>query len=122
MHPRPRWIDLSAWSLLIIVTGLCWWPHPTVGSPLPSDKWDHGATFALLALVFSCGRRHAWAWTLGVIAWGGVIELVQPYVGRSGEWLDLAADAAGALGGLAVLSIPPLAWLHRRWRRPVGGP
>ena len=34
------------------------------------------------------------------IAYSGAIELVQPYVNRYGEWLDLAANTAGLICGL----------------------
>jgi len=33
------------------------------------------------------------------ICLGGVIELIQPYVNRYGEWLDFIANTAGVLIG-----------------------
>jgi VanZ family protein len=39
---------------------------------------------------------------VGVISYGGTIELIQPFFGRQAEWADLVADGVGAvLGGAA---------------------
>jgi len=47
--------------------------------------------------------RHALYWLLpSVIAFGGAIELIQPYVNRRAEWADFWADTAGALLGVAI--------------------
>ena len=49
--------------------------------------------------------------------YGGLIELVQPYVGRSRELADWTADLKGiAVGTLAGVGVNRLAWLLR-WRR-----
>ena len=70
----------------------------------------------LLALV---ERRYYASVCLGLLAFGGAIEIAQyllPY-GRSAEWLDLAADGLGILAGsLLSLSIHE-SWLQRieRW-------
>ena len=44
-----------------------------------------------------------WAWLVPTLM-GGVIELVQAYctTNRSGEWLDLAADAVGCTLAVGV--------------------
>ena len=83
---------------------------PSAG-PSGTDKVQHFAGFALLALPLGYARPE-WGWRifLGVAAFGGLIELVQPHVGRSAEWADLAADAAGA--AVAVLAM-------RIWRRRI---
>ena len=36
------------------------------------------------------------------VAYGGLIELVQPYVNRYGEWGDFVANAMGCLIGFAL--------------------
>jgi len=36
------------------------------------------------------------------IGYSGAIELLQPYVNRYGEWMDLAANAMGVVCGLIV--------------------
>jgi VanZ family protein len=116
----PWWWSVAAWGAMAAVTAVCLVPRPP-GSPLPSDKLDHLAAFAVLAVLMSCGRRRPWIWVLGVGLWGGVIELGQGYTGRHGDLLDWYADLAGAaLGGL-LLALPPAGRLHRRWRPSPAG-
>lgn len=65
--------------------------------PFPHfDKIVHVGAFAVLAfpLCFANSRHAAWVLPAGFI-YGAVIELVQPYTGRTSDWLDLLADAAG---------------------------
>lgn len=68
-----------------------------------SDKLHHLLGFAALALPVACVRpRWALGMALILAAYGGVIELVQPHVGRSRELADWLADLAGVgLGTLA---------------------
>ncbi|MCI5208642.1 MAG: VanZ family protein, partial [Candidatus Electrothrix sp. ATG2] len=52
-------------------------------------------------------RRPRW-WQLIVllfIAFSGLIELVQPFVNRYGEWLDMAANSTGLLCGLLIAEL-----------------
>ena len=67
------------------------------------DKLHHLLGFAALMLpVASLYPR----WTLPMLAlaigFGGAIEAVQPFVGRSREGADWASDAAGAVLGTAL--------------------
>jgi len=102
-----------AWALtLLIALGLCVTTLspavPSVGPP-GSDKLQHFIGFALLALPLAYARPQ---WGLRIVvcvfAFGALIEVIQPSVGRSAEWADLAADMAGAT--TAVLAM-------RLWRR-----
>ena len=36
------------------------------------------------------------------IGYSGLIELIQPYVNRYGEWLDMLANTAGVVCGVAL--------------------
>jgi VanZ family protein len=65
------------------------------------DKADHVLAFAVLALLgrsaYPDAGRALW---LGLVAYGGAIELLQaltPY--RTGDFADLGADALGVLVG-----------------------
>jgi VanZ family protein len=77
------------------------------------DKLNHAVAFAALAmaalLAFPGPGRAVWVLVpLGLIAFGGSIEIVQAVIpGRSGEWLDLAADALGIVAG-AIVTLPLL--------------
>lgn len=68
-----------------------------------SDKIHHFLAFAALAFPIPFARpRFALPVVLSVIAYGGLIELIQPFVDRSAEWADFLADATGAfIGALA---------------------
>ncbi len=69
------------------------------------DKWLHGLTFLALSLWFSgLYRSNAyWRIAVGLLAFGLIIELCQRLVGyRTAEWLDVGADAAGIVVGLAM--------------------
>lgn len=68
-----------------------------------TDKSHHLIAFAALALPLSFSRPPLAPWiVLAATLYGGVIELIQPFVGRSAEVLDLMADATGAVIGGAV--------------------
>ncbi len=79
------------------------------------DKLAHVAAFFLLVLPLASvlSARSA---LLGLLAlmllYGGLIEIVQPMVGRGAEWMDFLADALGAFAGLALGR-----WLHPRLSR-----
>lgn len=73
--------------------------------PPHTDKLLHFLAFALLALplIWQNPRHTLWL-TPAALIYGGTIELLQPNVGRSAEWLDFLADAAGiALGNLPFI-------------------
>lgn len=83
-------------------------PHTPLSDVAFIDKWTHivmyGGTCSVLWWEY--WRQHAhpdsrrlflWAW-LAPIAMSGLLELLQEYCTggrRSGEWLDLAANATG---------------------------
>lgn len=68
-----------------------------------SDKIDHLIGFATLLLSAALLYWHALYWLLpSAIAFGGAIEVIQPYVNRKGEWGDFTADAAGAIIGTCL--------------------
>lgn len=76
------------------------------------DKVYHFVAFAALIfpLIVTDSRRWVWAVPLAAL-FGGAIELIQPSVGRSAEWLDFGADLSGILAGAALAEI-----LHDRLR------
>lgn len=88
-------------------------PLPS-GPGLPgSDKTHHILGFAALTLPLAATHPRALLWLVPVLAgYGGLIELVQPLVGRARELADWLADLAGVgLGALVGVA------LHRVWRR-----
>ncbi len=92
---RKHWLPTSA-VLLAAITALSLWPLEHL-PPVPGgDKLHHAIAYAVLMFPAALRRpRHLWAIFLFYLAWSGCIELIQPYVQRYGEWLDLAANTAG---------------------------
>lgn len=87
---------------------------PISDSDVPgSDKTHHLLAFFALALPLSAARPRWALWiALAATAYGGAIELIQPYVGRDKDIVDFIADAAGAMSGAALGAT--LGWLLDR--------
>ncbi|MCA0994160.1 teicoplanin resistance protein VanZ [Alloyangia pacifica] len=100
--------------LALTVTALTVGPQLVPGDALLGDKMQHalgfGAIVAPVALL-----RPRWLWWLApaTIAFGGLIEVVQAYVGRDAELGDWAADAIGVLTA-SVLAMALRSLLARR--------
>lgn len=90
-------------------------PSTSGAAPLLGlDKLAHLVAFAALVLPMSLRSRRHWPmiW-IAAVAYGGLIELVQPYVGRGAEWADLVADGLGAALGIAM------AWVLHQCKNPT---
>ena len=73
-----------------------------------SDKTHHLVAYAILAYPTSLRRPKGWQNILIFFAiYGGVIELIQPFVNRHGKWVDLIANTMGLMVGClnAILTI-----------------
>ncbi len=93
---------------------------PISGGGIPgSDKLHHILAFAALAFPLPVTYpRLAWPVILGVSAYGGLIEIIQPVFGREAGWGDLLADFVGAVVGSA-LGAQSGKWLRsRQWNIP----
>lgn len=89
------------WAAFVLYGTLT--PMPALPGPPRSDLIVHFAVFFVLVLPSATVLpRHAFAIALFALTLGGAIELIQPYVGRSREFLDFLADSAGVLGGLCA--------------------
>ncbi len=97
---KKYWIVLSV-LILASITILSLWPAAKL-PPVPgSDKIHHFIAYALLMFPVSLGKpRYGLVFGLFFILWSGSIELIQPYVNRYGEWMDLLANIAGLVLGL----------------------
>ena len=90
----------ATFALALIIAVLTLGPMPAGGGPAGSDKVYHILAFAALAFPLPLVRPRLTIWVaLGVIAYGGAIEVIQPFVGRQAEWADLLADGIGAVVG-----------------------
>ncbi|MGD8173073.1 VanZ family protein [Vibrio sp. TRT 21S02] len=96
------WVALSV-LILLLITVLSLTPLPELPAVPGSDKSHHFIAYG--ALMFSVGLRKPKYWLfVGAffVAWSGAIELIQPYVNRYGEWLDLAANVGGLTTGFVA--------------------
>jgi VanZ family protein len=102
---KSNWIGFTLVTLAAI-TILSLWPLSSLPSLPGTDKTHHFMAYA--ALMFPTALRKPRGWILLgflFIAYSGAIELVQPYVNRYGEWLDLAANTAGLFCGLVAAEV-----------------
>lgn len=78
-------------------------PQHDLRTPAHADKLVHFGVFFCLALPAFLVCRQAWALTMiALVAYGGMIELVQPYFGRGAEWADFWANSIGVVAALPV--------------------
>lgn len=107
-----RWITL--WRVLaVLAIALIWigslWPAnelPHLNLSWFNDKVGHFLGYLTVALLLALGWRQSPPWLLWLIATlsGGLAELAQGYLtsSRAMEWLDLMANAGGALIGIII--------------------
>jgi VanZ family protein len=104
------WVLCAAyWVALFTLTHL---PRvPVIGPPV-QDKVAHLLAYGVLAGVLylttwasgSGAKRAAYFVIAVTVLYGAMDELTQPLVGRSCEWYDWLADAAGALTVVGVFT------------------
>ena len=112
LAPVPRWLSPAArrgWGavllvLMVVIAWLAFSPRPPPQVDTGWDKSNHLLAFGALAVAAELASwpwpRRRWVTGLGLLAYGGMIELVQSQIPqRSGEWPDLLADAIGILLG-----------------------
>lgn len=99
---KEYWVILTV-IMLIFITTASLWPLEYLPAVPGSDKTHHFISYALLALPVAIRRPSYWPIMMAFfVVWGGAIELIQPFVNRYGEWLDLAANSSGILLGVLI--------------------
>jgi VanZ family protein len=102
---KTNWIIFTLFILLVI-TILSLWPLDELPSIPGTDKTHHLIAYAILMLPTALRKPDRWIlFGLFFIAYSGAIELLQPYVNRYGEWLDMLANTAGVVCGLIIAEI-----------------
>lgn len=113
--PAPHLARLAlivAIMLLAVVTVLLLMPMPDHGLDAPGniDKLVHFVMFFCVALPALVATPRFWPHImLGLIIYGGVIEMIQPQFGRHADWGDFVANSLGV-----VAAFPP-ALAARYW-------
>jgi VanZ family protein len=99
---KSHWVA-STVAILFAITFLSLLPLPELPKLPGTDKTHHLIAYGLLMLPTALRRPKCWLlYGLLFIAYSGVIELVQPFVNRYGEWMDLLANATGVLLGAVI--------------------
>ena len=99
--------DLDILLTLIMTTVLTLamlWPiHQSPPAPDGSDKVVHLIAFAALTLPLArTGRFGLIPIFIATSAYGGIIEVLQPFFGRSSDMQDWIADIAGVALGMML--------------------
>lgn len=89
-------------------------PHPLLSQhELGSDKIQHLLGFGSLVVPAALFRpRWLWLMAPAAVALGGLVELIQPYVGRDRDIHDFYADCLGVALALIAASLVRL-WILR---------
>lgn len=106
-HPGLVW---GFWALSLGVAVLSLMPVAYL-PPQVFNLWDkaqHALAFTALTTVgLLAYPRQPWRVAIGLLAFGGAIELAQAATGwRYGEWSDWLADAVGLAAGSALAAHP----------------
>jgi VanZ family protein len=90
--------------LFVIITLLSFTPIQLSGSfgPIDVDKAYHFVAYFCLALPLPILRPRLTIWVvLGIMTYGGLIELAQYLFGREPSWGDFIANGIGVIFGAA---------------------
>jgi len=97
---------LFTFFLLSILKILSLSPLPVLPEVPGSDKSHHLIAYSVLAIpMVLANPRNLLLYLLLLIIYGGLIEIIQPYVNRYGEWLDFLANIIGVISTYIVVSI-----------------
>jgi len=96
--------------LLVAIATLSLWPVAHLPEVPGTDKAHHFIAYG--ALIFPTALRqpkYQLMLIFSFLLFSGMIELIQPYVNRYGEWLDMAANSLGLLVGWLLAQL--MLWL-----------
>jgi len=98
------WLPLTC-VLWACITALSLSPLSELPEVPGSDKTHHVIAYCVLVIPVVLRKPRYWLVVVaGFVVWSGAIELIQPYVNRYGEWLDMAANVTGLMAG-SILAI-----------------
>ena len=100
------WLAVTA-VLLTVITVLSLTPLDELPlTPPGSDKLHHLIAYAALSIPLSLRKpKYWWLIVIFFLAYSGLIEIIQPYVNRYGEWLDMVANSLGIILGIFIAKL-----------------
>lgn len=99
------WLAITT-VLLTAITVLSLTPLDELPAAPGSDKLHHLLAYAALSIPLSLRKpKYWWLIVIFFLAYSGLIEIIQPYVNRYGEWLDMAANSIGIILGICVAKL-----------------
>ena len=99
---KNNWLIICSFILLLITT-LSLTPLTHLPEAPGSDKAHHFIAYGALFFPVALARPKHWLLIAVFFAlWSGVIEIIQPYVNRYGEWLDMLANCTGLFCGYLI--------------------
>lgn len=102
---KTNWLFITV-ILLVSIATLSLWPAANLPQVPGSDKTHHFIAYGALMLPVALMKpKNILYITCGFALFSGAIELIQPYVNRYGEWLDMAANVAGLFCGYLLAQI-----------------
>lgn len=99
---KTYWLAITFINL-VGISVLSLWPLEELPSVPGTDKTHHLVAYAILMFPVALRKpRNCLLFGLLFIGYSGAIELLQPFVNRYGEWLDMAANSAGVVLGFLI--------------------
>lgn len=96
-------IPLTLIVATVLTVATLWPINQLPKAPDGTDKVLHLIAFTVLAFpLASTGRIGLIPVFIGASIFGGLIEIIQPFVGRSADMKDWIADIAGVTLGIAI--------------------
>jgi hypothetical protein len=118
---KPRWIvRVAAFAAVVAAVGMLLTPLPTNWLGAWQNQlldFGHVPLFAAIVLASRIGMGPPlYRPAIAAIVLAGLIEVIQPFVGRTGDWMDFLRGSLGSLCGAFVIR----AWESRgSWIRVV---
>lgn len=108
-----HWLIITA-GIISSINVLSLAPLDELPATPGSDKLHHLIAYAVLVIPLVFRKPKYW-WFIVILFLGysGLIELIQPYVNRYGEWLDMAANSLGIFCGLFIAELLSFIFLAR---------
>ena len=99
------WFSLSVLALLV-TTALSLSPLDGLPEAPGSDKTHHLIAYAAVAYPTALRKPKRWLIMILCFAiYSGLIEIIQPWVNRYGEWMDVQANIVGLILGAMLAKL-----------------